>query len=143
MARRFGTVYKALNLVHERGFTLTKGRLFGTAGGMTSVRLTTTGRRSGEPRVTMLTSPLVEDDRIVLVASFRGGPKHPAWYLNLRDDPEVRAMRRGADMEMTAKVLTGDERAALWERITALQPRYAKYQARTDREIPLIVLEPR
>lgn len=142
MARRFGVLYKSLNVVHERGFTLTRGRVFGTAGGMASIRLTTTGRKSGEARVTMLTSPLVEDDRIVLVASYRGGPNHPAWYLNLRDRPEVHAMRRGASMTMRAKVLEGEERAALWQRITELQPRYAKYQSRTEREIPLIVLEP-
>jgi deazaflavin-dependent oxidoreductase (nitroreductase family) len=140
--RRFATVYKGLNLVHERVFTRTKGRVFGTAGGMTAVRLTTIGRKSGEQRVTMLTSPLAEPDMVVLVASFRGGPKHPAWFHNLRANPEVDVMRRGSDMTMHAEILAGDERRQLWDRITALQPRYAKYQTRTPREIPLIVLRP-
>ncbi|MFN8050712.1 MAG: nitroreductase/quinone reductase family protein [Acidimicrobiales bacterium] len=143
MARRIPAVYKALNLVHERGFTLSKGRVFGRAGGMVAVRLTTVGRKSGAERVTMLTSPLVEDGQVVLVASYRGGPSHPAWFLNLRDRPQVRAMRRGTtDLEMHADVLDGPARQAMWERLTALEPRYAEYQTRTDREIPVIVLRP-
>lgn len=142
MARRFKSLYKALNVVHERVFTATDGRVFGRAGGMTAVKLTTVGKKTGLERVTMLTSPLVEDNTVVLVASFRGGPNHPAWYHNLRAQPRVRAMRRGFDLDMDATVLTGDERAALWARITALEPRYAEYQRRTEREIPLIVLTP-
>ena len=142
MPKRFKRVYTTLNLVHERVFTRTNGRMFGTAGGMTVVKLTTVGRKSGLERVTMLTSPLVEDDMVVLVASYRGGPNHPAWFLNLRDQPTVRAMRRGRDLTMTAEVLAGNERAQLWNRITALEPRYAKYQRRTERQIPLIVLTP-
>ena len=142
MARRIAGVYKLLNLVHERAFTLTRGVVGGTAGGMTVVKLTTVGRKSGEERVTMLTSPLVDGDRVVLVASFRGGPNHPAWYHNLRAQPRVRAVRRGHDLTMDATILTGDERAELWARVTSLEPRYAEYQARTEREIPLIVLSP-
>lgn len=142
MPRRFKLVYQALNVVHERGFTLSNGRVFGRASGMTVVRLTTIGRKTGAERVTMLTSPLVEGDTVVLVASFRGGPSHPAWFHNLRAHPRVQAMRRGVDMEMDAEILTGEARAELWERVTALEPRYADYQRRTEREIPLIVLRP-
>lgn len=142
MARRIKSAYKLLNVVHERMFTVTRGVLGGRAGGMTVVKLTTVGRKSGEERVTMLTSPLVEGDMVVLVASFRGGPHHPAWFLNLRDRPRVRAMRRGRDLEMEATILAGDERAELWSRVVALEPRYAEYQTRTEREIPLIVLTP-
>jgi len=142
MPRRFATVYKALNAVHEKMFTVTGGLVGGTASGMTVVKLTTIGRKSGTERVTMLTSPLVEGDMVVLVASFRGGPNHPAWYLNLRDRPRVRAMRRGFDLTMDAEILEGERRRELWDRITSLEPRYAKYQTRTEREIPLIVLRP-
>lgn len=142
MARRFPLLYKALNLVHEKTFTATNGLIGGKAAGMTVVKLTTVGNKSGLERVTMLTSPLVEGDMVVLVASFRGGPNHPAWYHNLRARPRVRAARRGADMEMEATILGGDERAGLWARVTALEPRYADYQSRTEREIPLIVLNP-
>lgn len=142
MARRFKGVYKSLNVVHERMFTLSKGWVGGRASGMTVVKLTTIGRRSGEERVTMLTSPLVEGDMVVLVASFRGGPNHPAWYFNLRERPRVQAMRRGADLLMDAEILSGGERTELWSRIASLEPRYSKYQTRTEREIPLIVLRP-
>ena len=90
----------------------------------------------------MLTAPIAEPDRVVLVASYRGGPNHPAWFLNLRDRPRVRAMRKGHDQDMHAEVLTGDARAGLWNEVCALQPRYAKYQTRTEREIPLVVLTP-
>ncbi|MEI2654455.1 MAG: nitroreductase/quinone reductase family protein [Microthrixaceae bacterium] len=64
--------------------------------------------------------------------------------MNLRDQPRVQAMRRGADLAMDAEILTGDERVSLWNRVTSLEPRYARYQSssRTEREIPLIVLRP-
>lgn len=140
--RRYPILYKALNLVHERIFTWSRGRVAGTLRGMTSVRLTTTGRKTGTQRTTMITSPLVEDDEVVLVASYRGGPHHPAWYLNLKAHPTIPVERRGFRGLMTAETLHGEERERLWQRITALHPRYAKYQARTDRELPLIVLRP-
>lgn len=120
MARRIKRAYKALNFVHEKLFTVTRGRVGGTAAGMTVVRLTTVGRKSGEERVSMLTSPLVEGDTIVLVASFRGGPNHPAWYHNLKAQPEVHAMRRGRDLQMTAEILSGERRDQLWNRVVAL-----------------------
>lgn len=129
-------------MVHERLFTLTGGLVGGSARGMTVVKLTTVGRKSGEERVTMLTSPLVDDDTVILVASFRGGPNHPAWFLNLRDHPRVRAARRGRDLAMDAEILSGDQRSELWTRVIKAEPRYAGYQERTSRELPLIVLTP-
>lgn len=142
MARRISSIYRGLNAVHERLFTLTGGRVGGHLRGMVVVKLTTIGRRSGEPRVTMLTSPLVDGDMVVLVASFRGGPTHPAWYLNLRDRPRVQAARRGRNLTMDAEILSGDERREMWNRVIETAPRYATYQERTSREIPLIVLTP-
>ncbi|NLA35568.1 MAG: nitroreductase family deazaflavin-dependent oxidoreductase [Actinobacteria bacterium] len=142
MRRRFPVLYKALNVVHERVFSWSGGRAFGTLRGMTSIRLTTTGRKTGLERTTMLTSPLVEDDEVVLVASYRGGPHHPAWYLNLMANPTIPVERPGFRGEMIAETLHGDERERLWRRITARQPRYEKYQSRTDRELPLVVLRP-
>lgn len=142
MQRRFPIAYKVLNVVHERSFTLSNGYVGSGLMGMTSVRITHTGRKSGLERVTMLTSPLVENDEVVLVASYRGGPKHPAWYLNIDANPRVELMRRGFRGPMVAETLHGDERAALWARVTAMHDRYAKYQTRTDRELPLVVLRP-
>ena len=79
----------------------------------------------------------------MIVASKGGEPEHPAWFLNLRDNPEVEVTQRDTTQPMTARVLEGDERAALWAEVTAAQPRYAAYQRKTEREIPLVVLEPR
>jgi len=142
MRKRREGAYKLLNQVHEGLFTATNGLVGGTASGMTVVKLTTVGRKSGAERTTMLTSPLVEDNTVFLVASYRGGPKHPAWYLNLAATPQVQAMRRGADLAMRARTLDGEEREQVWRRVVSLQPRYATYQSRTERQLPLIELTP-
>lgn len=109
---------------------------------MPVVVLTTTGRKSGKKRETMLTTPLELDDSVVLVASFGGDDRHPAWYLNLRDDPDVELELDGTKRRMRARIAEGDERADLWERLTAAHGNYAGYQRKTDREIPVVVLEP-
>src|ERR1017187_2846008 len=80
---------KTMNRVHRIVLGATGGRLGWSASGMPVIELTTTGRRSGQPRTTMLTSPYQEGSTIVVVASRGGDDHHPAWYLNLRDDPEV------------------------------------------------------
>ena len=128
--------------MHRRIFSATSGRLLGRWGGLPVVMLTTTGRRTGLPRTTMLTSPVQEGDRIVVVASNGGAARDPAWFLNLRDRPEVDVVMRGVRGRMSARMATGEERARLWPRITSRSPSYARYQERTSREIPLVVLEP-
>jgi len=109
---------------------------------MPVVELTTRGRKSGQPRRVMLTSPVQEGDAIVIVASRGGDDHHPAWFLNLRDDPNVEVAFAGNPTQrMRARVATPEERAALWPRITDAYQRYAGYQTKTDREIPLVLLE--
>src|SRR5438094_378897 len=81
--------------LHGSVFRATDGRLLGRVAGMPVVMLTTTGRKSGKPRRTMLTSPVQEGDRIVLVASYGGDDRHPAWFLNLRDHPDVEVTMLG------------------------------------------------
>lgn len=142
MGKRKDLSYKYLTKVHDRAFTVSKGRLFGHLRGMTVVKLTTIGRKSGLERSTMLTSPIAEPHRIVLVASYYGDPKHPAWYLNLQARPDVHALTPDVDIPMKAQTLEGDERATLWAEVIAVQPRYANYQAKTERELPLVVLTP-
>lgn len=110
---------------------------------MPVLELTTTGRRSGRPRTVMLTSPVWESGAVVVVASRGGDDRHPAWFLNLRDHPEVEVAFAGEPRQvMRARVAIPAERAALWPRVIAAHPRYAEYQARTHREIPLVLLEP-
>ncbi len=109
---------------------------------MPVLKLTTTGRKSGRPRTVMLTSPHQDGDTTVIVASKGGDDRHPAWFLNLRDNPEVEVeTREQPRRKMTARIATPEERAELWPVITGKQERYAGYQKKTDREIPLVLLD--
>ena len=135
---------KGMNLAHRAIHTLSLGRLGWSAMGMPVLELTTTGRRSGQPRSLLLTSPLeLEGGRHVIVASRGGDDRHPAWFLNLQADPEVEVVMGGGERRrMHARITEGDERADLWARLTAAHGNYAGYQRATEREIPVVVLEP-
>lgn len=136
-------VLKTMNLVHRMIRRITRGRLGWTMMGMQTVELTTTGRRTGRQHTVMLTSPAALDGCIVLVASRGGDDHHPAWFLNLRDCPTVRVrLSEERTSSMTARVATDDERAVLWPKITTAHPRYANYQAKTSRQIPLVLVKP-
>ncbi len=119
------------------------GRFGWEAAGMPVLELTTTGRKSGQPRSVMLTSPVQEGDGFVVVASRGGDDVHPAWFLNLQADPAVEVkLKDGRARTMRARVATPEERERLWPQVTARYKNYADYQRRTDREIPLVLLEP-
>jgi deazaflavin-dependent oxidoreductase (nitroreductase family) len=134
---------KAMNGVHKGLLRLSGGRLGWTAADMPVLELTTIGRRSGQPRSVMLTSPHRDGDRIVIVASKGGEDTHPAWLLNLRENPQVTVSMKGAPgVAMIARVASPEERERLWLVVADKQARYAGYQERTDREIPLVLLEP-
>lgn len=134
---------KAMNTVHRALLTVSGGRIGWQAAGMPVLELTTTGRSSGEPRSVMLTSPVQEGDTIVIVASRGGDDRHPAWFLNLRDDPDVEVAMGGGDRRpYRAEIADADERARLWPIITGDHGNYAGYQRRTDREIPVVLLHP-
>ena len=110
--------------------------------GTQTLLLGTTGRRSGKRRL----HPLIygrHGDDYVLVASNGGSPQHPAWYLNLDADPEVEIQVKGDKTAARARTATPDERAELWPIMTDEWPDYDSYQERTDREIPVVVIEPR
>jgi deazaflavin-dependent oxidoreductase (nitroreductase family) len=109
---------------------------------MPVVILTTTGRSSGQPRETVLTTPLVLGDAVTLVASFGGDDREPSWCKNLRQNPAVTLTMHGQTSEMTAHVADAAERAELWPQITGAHANYAGYQTKTSREIPVVVLEP-
>jgi deazaflavin-dependent oxidoreductase (nitroreductase family) len=134
---------KAMNGFHRALLKLSGGKFGWEAGKMPVLELTTTGRKSGQPRAVMLTSPLQEGDTIVVVASRGGDDTHPAWFLNLRDNPEVEVAYKGAPKQaMHARVANADERARMWPLVTAGHKNYAQYQTKTTREIPLVLLEP-
>ena len=121
----------------------TNGRLGATLLWFPAALITTTGRKSGRPHTVMLTSPVQEGTTIVVVASRGGDDHHPAWFLNLRDNPDVEVTIKGQPKRrMRARVATPEERERLWPRVTADHKNYAGYQSKTTREIPLALLEP-
>lgn len=134
---------KAMNAVHRALLKLTGERVGWTGSGMPVLELTTTGRKSGQPRAVMLTSPLQQGDTLVVVASRGGDDTHPAWLLNLRDDPNVEVALKGEGKRpYRARIASSEERAELWPKVTAGHKNYANYQTKTQREIPLVLLEP-
>jgi deazaflavin-dependent oxidoreductase (nitroreductase family) len=128
---------------HKTLLALTGGRWPKTIGGMQTVDLTTIGRTSGERRTKPLTTPIHDDDRIVLVASKGGHSIDPDWYKNLVANPDVEITIDGRTLPMRARTAAGDERAELWAAITKRYKGYAGYQRNTEREIPVVVCEPR
>jgi len=134
---------KTMNAVHRGLIKLSGGRV-GWNVAMPVLELTTIGRKSGQPRSVMLTSPHQDGDTLVVVASRGGDDTHPAWFLNLRDNPDVEVSLKGAPKRpMHARVADADERAKLWPKIAGDFKNYAQYQTKTEREIPLVFLEPR
>jgi len=133
---------RAVNVLHRNVFRLSKGRIANRGLGMPVVELTTTGRKSGRTRTVMLTSPVQEGERLVIVASKGGDDRHPDWFLNLRDQPRVDVRMDGATQSMNARIATSAEKAELWPKVVAAYKGYAQYQKRTERDIPLVILEP-
>jgi deazaflavin-dependent oxidoreductase (nitroreductase family) len=131
---------RAVNLLHRSVFRLSGGRVGDRGFGMPVVMLETVGRKSGKRRTTMLTSPVQEDGRIV--ASYGGDDRHPSWYLNLRENPDVSLTMGGETRRMRARTASAEERAELWPKVMGSYKGYGQYQERTDREIPLVILEP-
>ncbi|MBO4240508.1 nitroreductase/quinone reductase family protein [Pseudonocardia alni] len=133
-----------MNAGHRLLIRLTGGKVGHSAMGMPVVELTTRGRRSGEPRSVLLTAPVHGDGSYVVVASRGGDDRHPAWFLNLRADPDVEvAVQGGPRVPMRARIADPADRATLWPQIAGKYRNYAGYQRSTTREIPLVHLEPR
>ncbi len=107
--------------------------------GTKTLLLTTTGRRSGEPREHALIYGRHGDDYLI-VASKGGAPQHPAWYLNLEAHPEVELQVGDERFAATAHTAGPEEKPELWRIMTAEWPAYDEYQTKTDREIPVVVL---
>ena len=122
-------------------FRANKGVVGGPFEGATLLLLTTTGAKSGEPRLSPL-AYLTIDDKMIIVGSKAGADTNPAWVHNLRANPVAR-IQDGADLhDLTVREVDGDEKAQWWARGQAIWPDYDTYQASTDRTIPVFVLEP-
>ena len=142
-------VIKLMSSVNVRVYKLTRGRIGGTwrvgAGWRNPVPiclLEHRGRRTGKVRTTPLVY-LQDADRVVVVASQAGRPNHPLWFRNIEADPEVTVQIRGERRPMLARTADAEERAELWPRLVGVYRDYDSYQSWTDREIPVVILEPR
>ncbi len=134
------SLVRFLGRMHVRIYRLTGGRFVGRVGRAPILLLTTIGRRSGEPR----TAPLLylrDGERLAIVASFGGHPKHPVWYLNLTANPEVNVQVGRDRFDAAARTATPEERERLWPLFVEMYPGYAGYQEKTTREIPIVLLE--
>jgi deazaflavin-dependent oxidoreductase (nitroreductase family) len=133
---------RALVTVHRALFRASQGRLIARLVGMDVVMITTTGARTGRRRRTMLTVPVRDQGRLVLVASNGGNPREPDWCANLRAHPEVEVADSGRTSTMIATIASSEERARLWPQVVSAYRGYAAYQERSPREIPLVLLSP-
>ena len=124
-------------------YRISGGRIGGRfIGGAPILLLTTIGRKSGQPRV----APLIylhDGENVVLVASKGGMSRHPVWYLNLEANPDVDVEIGSDRQKMVSRRASDSEKAALWPRLLEIYSDYADYQARTERDIPVVILSPR
>jgi deazaflavin-dependent oxidoreductase (nitroreductase family) len=134
---------KTMSRVHRVILRGTGGRVLNSAFGMQVVELHTVGRKSGLPRSTMLTAPVVDGQRIVLVASKGGDDRDPDWYRNLMAHPDAELTVDGQRRLVQARLASAEEKAELWPRVVAAYHGYAGYQRRTERDIPLVLCDPR
>jgi deazaflavin-dependent oxidoreductase (nitroreductase family) len=136
-------ILKLVSRIHAALYRASGGRIGGRFRKTAPVLLlTTTGRKSGKERTTPLL--YVEDaGRYVIIASVGGAPRHPAWYLNLRDRPDATVQVGSRRSPVTAETASPEERARLWKLATQMYPTYDDYQAKTSREIPVVILTPR
>ncbi len=131
-----------LTVTNRAIYRLSGGRIGGSFAGTPVYLLITTGRKSGKERAQPLI--FIEDgENLVAAASNFGHGHHPAWYLNLKADPNVAVEKRGERVPMVAEEAEGEERARLWARFVAVYAGYSVYETRTDRKIPVVVFKPR
>ena len=135
------TAQKWAAKLHASVFRATGGRVGGRMVGSPVLLLVTTGRKSGQRRTTVLLY-LEDAGRYVIVASNGGTATHPMWWLNLQADPEATVEVGGRKTHVRAMEARGEEKARLWQRLIRMYPSYENYQKRTDREIPVVILEP-
>ena len=142
--RRRDLLSKTVNAVHKTLIAVSGGRIGHELGSLPVVKLTTTGRTSGQPRTVMLTAPIHGDGRYVLVASKGGDDRHPDWYRNLVANPNITIEPIGGTgpVAFIARTASADEKAELWPSIASAAEGYAAYEAKTDRDIPVVICEP-
>ena len=135
---------KFMNLVHRSIRAISFGRVGNTLGSVPVVELHAVGSKSGKARTTMLTTPLPEDGSYVIVASKGGDNRDPEWYLNIVANPDVSlVIGDGTRVDVTARTATAGEKAEMWPKIVDAYKGYVGYAQKTDRDIPVVICEPR
>ncbi len=127
--------------IHAAIFRLSRGRVSASVGGVRMLLLTAKGRRSGKPRSVPL-GYILDDASYLVIASYGGSNNHPAWYLNLLKEPRATVLASGRRIAVTAHPVDAEAREQLWPRVVAKAPIYQKFQDRTERQIPLVLLTP-
>jgi deazaflavin-dependent oxidoreductase (nitroreductase family) len=137
-----GLDYSLLNESHVAAYRETNGAKGGVWNGATAVLVTTKGRKSGEMRTIAIIGKQVGDN-FVIIASKGGAPTHPIWYLNILEDPNVEIQYLADRWEGVARTAESPEREAMWAEACSQWPAFNDYQARTERKIPVVVIEPK
>jgi deazaflavin-dependent oxidoreductase (nitroreductase family) len=127
---------------HRALLTVSGGRFPKKVAGMQPIELITIGRKTGQRRATLLTSPLYGEERVVVVASKGGYSDDPIWYKNLAANPAVEITVGDRTRKMMARTATPDEKAALWPELVKVYKGYDGYQRNTTRDIPVVICEP-
>lgn len=135
------SMFRLVAAAHTAVYKATGGRVGGRIQGNPMLLLDTTGRKTGKKRTTPLLY-LPDGPNVVIVASKGGASKHPAWWLNLRAHPETVVQIGSWRLRVVAEETSGEDRRRLWERLVAMYAGYARYQRRTEREIPVVRLRP-
>jgi deazaflavin-dependent oxidoreductase (nitroreductase family) len=133
---------KYLGALHRGLYRVSGGRIGGRVWDLPVVLLTTTGRKSGKQRTVPLCS-LRDGDDVVVIASYGGLDRPPAWWLNLEANPHAELLSGRTHRSVTARNAAPEERARLWDEVTARAPGYLEYERRTAREIPVVILQSR
>lgn len=134
---------KAGRTAHRLLWDVSRRRLGTELGGMPILEVTTIGRRTGRKHTVMVAAPIADCETYVVVASRRGSPDHPHWYLNIQANPEVLVSVRGAPTTvMRARTASPNERELLWPRVVSSYPGYADDQSNTTRQFPVVLLSP-
>ncbi|OBF87990.1 hypothetical protein A5791_18940 [Mycobacterium sp. 852002-51163_SCH5372311] len=139
---RTGVIIKWMSRINTWLYKATGGKLGGKfLQGAPVALLTTTGRKTGQPRA----SPLLymrDGDRVIVVASHGGREKNPMWYLNLKADPKVSVQIKDEVLHLKARDASDDERAKYWPQLVKMYSSYEDYQSWTERKIPIVICEP-
>jgi deazaflavin-dependent oxidoreductase (nitroreductase family) len=137
----FKLIVKVLIPLFTAVYKLTGGLIGGKLGPLPVLLLSTTGRKSGKER-TVPVAYLQEGDSYVVIASFAGQPKHPAWFHNLKNNPNASVQIGRSQTSVKAEIADPEKKKVLWEKLLKIAPNFEEYQKRTTRDIPVVILHP-